>query len=213
MKTFLQTGASLSARDIAQGGGRLCSLCEKRFLITRVHGSGSTATSGFMLLEILIVVIIIGILGMAVMPQAQSLIRETKLNGATGELVTALEYAADLAVTYQRPFGVKAAAGSTVFSVFDARHKSDPVAHPSETPPGTAFGVVINPFDKKWYLKDFLTLPSYHGALISVAPASGEIVFYPAGHSSELSSTFVVSFGTDARTVTVNGVTGRIAVQ
>jgi type II secretion system protein H len=174
---------------------------------------GSAAPRGFSLIEILIVVMIVGILGMAAIPQIQSLVREAKLSGAMGELVTALEYAADLAATYQRPFGVKAAGGSTVFSVFDARYKSDPVAHTNETPPVTAFGVVINPVDKRWYSLDFRALPHHEGALISTAPARGEVVFYPAGHCSELSSTFVVSLGTDTRTVNVNGVTGRITVQ
>ena len=106
---------------------------------------------------------------------------------------------------------MKAAGGSTVFSVFDARYKSDPVAHTNATPPVTTFGVVLNPVDKRWYALDFRT--NYQGALIRAAPPSGELVFYPAGHCSAVASTFVVSLGTDAKTVTVNGVTGRITVQ
>ena len=175
--------------------------------------AGCAAVRGFTLIEILIVVMITGILAMAVMPQVQSLIRETKLNGATGELVTALEYASDLAATYQRPFGVKSTAASTLVSVFDVRYKSDAVAHTNATPPVTTFGVVINPVDKRWYSIDFRALPNYQGALISAAPPSGEVVFYPAGNCSALANTFAVQCGGDTRTVTVNGVTGRIAVQ
>ena len=174
---------------------------------------GCSAIRGFTLFEVLIVVMIIAILGMVVTPQIQSLIGERKLNGAAGELVTALEYAADLAATYQRPFGVKSTGGSTVFSVFDERYKSDPLAHTNETPPVTAFGVVINPVDKKWYTIDFRTLPTLEGARISTAPPSGETVFYPAGNCSALTNTFVVSFRTDAKTLKVSGVTGRITVQ
>jgi type II secretion system protein H len=175
--------------------------------------AGQEAIHGFTLIEILIVIMLISILSLAVMPEIQSLVRESKLNGATGELVTALECAADFAVTFQRPFGVKATSGSTSFSVFDARYKSDPVAHSNETPPVAAFGVVLNPIDKQWYTLDFRTLPNLSGVRISAAPASGELVFYPAGHCSALTSTFVVSSGTNAKTVTVNGVTGRLVVQ
>ena len=177
------------------------------------RGANRAATGGFTLLEILIVVMIIGILGMAVMPQVQSLMQETRLSEATGELESALEYAADLAATYQRPFGVKAAGGSTVFSVFDARYKNDAAAHTNATPPVTAFGVVMNPVDKKWYTIDFSALPTLGGVVISTAPPSGETVFYPAGNCSALTNTFVVSLGTDADTLNVNGVTGRITVQ
>ncbi len=177
------------------------------------RGSGFVVEGGFTLMELLIVVMIVGILGLAVVPQIQLLIQEARLNGAAGELVTALEYASEQAAAYQRPFGVKVTGNSTTFSVFDVRYRNDPTAHPTETPPVTAFGVVMNPVDKRWYTLDFQNLPHLTGTLISTAPPLGEIVFYPAGHCAALVNTLVVTYRTSSRTLTVNGMTGGVAVQ
>ena len=171
----------------------------------RRHGGGRVG--GFTLIDTLIIVAIIAILAMLAVPALQSLIADTRLNAAAGELLSGLGYAADLAVIHQRPFGVRASAGSMSFSVFDARYRNDSSAHTAEGPPTTAFGVVLNPIDKKWYSRDL------DGVVISVAPTAGEVLFYPNGNCSGPSNTLVVTYGGDTRTVSVNGVTGRITVQ
>jgi hypothetical protein len=75
------------------------------------------------------------------------------------------------------------------------------------------YGVVLNPVDKKWYMLDFDTTHPYEGVSINSAPASGGMIsFYPDGHSSVSDSVFVLGFGGEQRTITVDGTTGRINV-
>lgn len=149
------------------------------------------------------------------------MVTETKLNEATGELVSGLQYAGNLAVKYQRPFGLKALEANVNgnwFRVFDYRYKDDTIPHhdcfpdPACDPPVDAYGVVLNPFDKKWYQKDFDTMKTYEGVSITSVPAGGQIRFYPDGHSDSSDNTFVLSLAGNQRTITVDGTTGRISV-
>ena len=167
---------------------------------------------GFTLLDTLIVILILGILGVIVVPQFYSMASEAKLNNAAVELVSALEYARSLAVQYQRPFGLKADVTGNWFRVFDNQYKDDPGSHHGFDPPVDAYGVVINPFDKKWYLIDFDGMDTYKGVSINSVPAGGEIRFYPDGHSASSDNTFVLDLEGSQRTITVNGTTGRVSV-
>ena len=74
---------------------------------------------GFSLLDLLIVIMIIGIIGVLVTPPIHSMIDEARLNEASGELVSGLQYARSLAVTHQRPFGLLADTGGNWFRGFD----------------------------------------------------------------------------------------------
>lgn len=169
---------------------------------------------GFTLLDLLIVIMIIGVLGVLVIPQFHSMVSESKLNEAAGELVSGLQYAGNLAIQYQRPFGLEADVGGNWFKVFDTAPYPDdvPPARPDNKPPVDADGVVLNPVDKKWYIKDFDTMKTYEGVHIDSVPPGGEIRFYPDGHSSSSDNTFVLSLAGNQRTITVNGTTGRISV-
>lgn len=162
---------------------------------------------GFTLLEVIIVLTIVAIVAMLVLPQFESMINESRLNAAAGELVSGLEYASNLAALYERPFGIRASVGGTNFTVFDARYKSDAAAHTAATPPVTGYGVVVNPADRKWYSCDL------QGAAITAAPTNGEVLFYPMGHCAVSSNVVVVAYRSRTRTLTVNGLTGRVAVQ
>jgi type II secretion system protein H len=170
---------------------------------------------GFTLVDLIIVVLILGVLVMIAIPQFQSIVAESKLNGAAGELVSGLQYARNLAVLYARPFGLKADVSENRFNVFDTDPYPDdvPPARPDNKPPVDADGVVLNPMDKKWYRKDFDTMNTYEGVRITSAPAGGQLLFYPDGHSSSSDSTFVLNLAGDQRTITVNGFTGRISIQ
>lgn len=150
---------------------------------------------------------------MMIVPQFGSMISEAKINGAAWELVSGLEYAESLAIEYQRPFGVKADTSGNWFRVFDNRYKSDAGTHYSDDPPTDAYGVVLNPFDKTWYTTDFDTMDMHDGVAITSVPAGGELVFYPDGHSASSNSTFVISYDDEQKTITVDGITGRVSVQ
>ena len=167
---------------------------------------------GFSLLDLLIVIMIIGIIGVLVTPPLHSMIAEARLNEASGELVSGLQYARSLAVTHQRPFGLLADTGGNWFRVFDYRFRNDANTHHGETPPVDTYGVVLNPFDKNWYRVDFDTTQTYEGVSIDSAPSGGMISFYPDGHSSISDSTFVLSYDGDNRTISVDGTTGRITI-
>ena len=168
---------------------------------------------------------IIGVLGVLIIPQFHSMVSETKLNEATGELVSGLQYAGNLAIKYQRSFGLEANDAENWFRVFDYRYKDDTNPHhhdcwpdPACDPPVDAYGVVINPVDKKWYIKDFDTMKTYEGVHITSVPGGGENVeihFYPDGHSScpaDPDNTFVLSLGDDKIAIAIDRITGRISV-
>ena len=157
---------------------------------------------------------ILGVLGTLITPQFNSALTEAKLNEAAAELISGLQYAGSLAVKYQRPFGVKATveASGNWFRVFDDQYKADSSPHHTFDPPVDAYGVVLNPMDKKWYTKDFDTMKTYEGVKITSVPAGEEISFYPDGHSGSSDKTFGLSFGGEQRTITVNGTTGRVSV-
>jgi hypothetical protein len=124
-----------------------------------------------------------------------------------------LEYAQNLAITHQRPFGLKAEVEGNTFRVFDNQYKADPNPHHSGDPPVDAFGVVLNPLDKKWFERDFDTMNEFSGVKIMSTPAGGEICFYPDGHTNSLEGMYTLGYGERKRSISVDGMTGQIAVQ
>ena len=165
--------------------------------------------AGFTLLDSLMVIVILGIVGMAIIPQFQGMVQETRLNEAAAELVSGMQYAGSLAVRYRRPFGFQADAAGHWFKIYDNRYAADADAHTADDPPVTALGVVLNPLDKSWYVHDFDDMENYR----AVTFTSAQIAFYPDGHSAASNTTVTVSLGGIQRTITVDGATGRISVQ
>lgn len=168
---------------------------------------------GFSLLDLLIVLMILGIMGVILAPQLYSMMTEARLNEAAREMVSGLQYAQSLAVTHQRPFGLKADVDGNWFRIFDYQHRDDSNPYHDETPPVDGYGVVINPLDKNWYIVDLDTSHTYEGVNLNAAPTDGTISFYPDGHSSSDDSSFVLTYGGDTRTITVDGTTGKIRVE
>ena len=167
--------------------------------------------AGFTLVDLLIVILILGIVGMAVIPEFHTMAAASKLNEATADLVDGLHYARNLAVQYQRPFGLYAVVEGNVFTVFDFQHRGDASPHHDCEPPVAPFGVVLNPVDKKWYVKHLTSL--HEGVSIDSVPAGGgHVIFYPDGHSNFSDSTFVLGLGAAQKTITVSGTTGRVSV-
>ena len=164
---------------------------------------------GFTLVDMLIVIAILGIIGMAVIPQLQGMIQETRLTEATAEIVSGMQYAENLAIRYRRPFGFQADAAGHWFKVYDSRYAADAAAHATDDPPVTSYGVVLNPLDKSWYQHDFDDMENYR----AVSFTSAQIVFYPDGHSAASNTTVTVSLGGRQKTIKADGATGRISVQ
>jgi len=165
---------------------------------------------GVSLFDMLIVIIILGIVGIAVIPQLQGIVEETKLNEATAELVSGIQYAENLAIRYRRPFGFQANAAEHWFQIYDNRYHTDSAAHTDQDPPVTSYGVVLHPLDKNWYKRDFDEMENYRGVTFTIA-SSDTIVFYPDGHSAAVNTTITVSLGDRQKTITVDGTTGRIS--
>ena len=198
--------------------------------------NASDNRNGFTLLDTLLVLLILGIVGMATMPRFSAMISEAKLNGAATELVSALEYAKSLTVRYQKPFDVRAYRydyfdpKANQFVVRDVQYIADTGLHLDAIPPVYTHGRVFNPFDKKPYIIDFndiqaalvgVIMPQrqYEGVDIVSVPGGGTdgiVQFYPDGHCSDPAgpaNTYVLSYAGSQKTITVEGATGRIIVQ
>ncbi|MGD8372350.1 MAG: hypothetical protein PVF76_03475 [Syntrophobacterales bacterium] len=175
--------------------------------------TGRELEKGFTLLDVIIVIMILGILGVLLTPHMHSMITQARLNDAAAELVAGIQYARDLSVTHQRVFGLTADVGGNWFKVVDHKYKDDANPHHDSVPPVDTYGLLLHPVDKTWYSKDFDNSATHEGVSIDGVPASGAIFFYPDGHSSEGDSVFVLAFKGNQKTITVDGITGRISVQ
>jgi len=171
---------------------------------------------GFTLLDSLIVIVILGIISVVVVPQFQGMVQETRLTEAAAELVSGMQYAGNLAVRYRRPFGFQADAAGHWFKIYDNHYAAltpaEAAALTAADPPVTAYGVVLNPIDKSWYLRDFDDMENYRAVTFTITP-SATIVFYPDGHSGNSNTVVTVSLGGRQRTIEVDGATGRISVE
>ena len=184
---------------------------------------------GFTILDLLIVIIILGVMAMMVLPQIGAFANQSKINSAAWELVSALQYAQTMAIEYQRPFQVKVyrVSDRNQFLVKDNQYKDDATAYPNNDPPIYSYGRIYNPIDKKPYIIDFddvqsaiagevSTREEFRGVTIDSVPGGGndaEIVFYPDGHSGNSDSVVVMSLGSETRTVTVDGFTGKVTAE
>jgi len=206
-----------------------------RFTVSRTIRSSnalkvlSFTDRGFTLLDLIIVVMILGVMSMLILPQIGSMANQSKLDSAAWELVSAFQYAQTMAIEYQRPFQVKVfrASSRNQFSVKDHQSESDASAYPGSDPPLYTYGRIYHPVDKKPYIIDFddvesgvagevSTREEFRGVTIDSVPGGGddaEIVFYPDGHSGNSDSEAVVSLGSETRTITVDGFTGKVTVE
>jgi hypothetical protein len=158
------------------------------------------------------VIVIAGILTMATVPPLQSAFTTARLNGACTELASGLQYAANLAVRYQRPFGLFADTAGNGFCVYDVRYRSDVEPHPGAEPPVDRGGIVLNPADRRWYDVRFGPSTPFDGVSLFEALPGPDIWFYPDGHATQGAYAFALRSGQAQRAVNVDGITGYVSV-
>ena len=106
------------------------------------HGS---AGSGFTLLELTIVVLILGIITMVALPAMNDFFTDETINAAADSIVTAIYYARTMAITTSADHGV----------VFDAASDSFRVMRAIGTPPDETYITVEQPVTKRDYAASF----------------------------------------------------------
>jgi Tfp pilus assembly protein FimT len=175
---------------------------------------------GFTLLDSVIVIVILGIIGMIIIPEFQGVIQETRLSEAAAEIVSGLQYAGNLAVLYRRPFGFRAPATGTSrrFEIFDNRDTTVCTDQVPDNPPMNAECVVLNPLDKNWYIRDFAEMENYRAFTFDIKRDDDDaliqsIVFYPDGHSDSSDITVTVDLSGRLKRIKVDGTTGRIRTE
>jgi prepilin-type N-terminal cleavage/methylation domain-containing protein len=176
-------------------------------------GRISLNQNGFTLIEILIIVMILGIIGMTGVPALTSVLGYSKLSSAGRIMVAAIETTASLSIRYKRPFQFQADVNTNTFQIKDTAPYPDDTAGTirlGNLPPVNADDIVFNTLAGTWYQVDFDTIGTVGGVLIDSGPAA--LTFYPDGHSAYADSVYVLSLGELSNTITINGITGRITV-
>jgi hypothetical protein len=171
------------------------------------------AHKGFSLVDLMIAMMLLGILVLSVPLLFGDLFAEKRLIQASTELVLGLDYARSLAVSRRRPFCVRANIGGNWFRVIDPLYATDPVPHHGNDPPISAFGLVLNPLDKQWYEVDFDLGEIHADITLTAVPVGNEVCFYPDGHTGSANTTMALTCAGTTRTITINGMTGKISVQ
>lgn len=170
--------------------------------------------SGFTLVDLLITLLLIGLFSMMAMPAFQDLAAGVKLDSATAELSSAIEYAGSLAVRYRRPFLVTIWRNRNRIRVIDSRFEHDLTNdHPDADPPVWKRGIVAHPVEKTRYVIDYDDIERFEGVDITAITGEEEIYFYPDGHCSTEATKIALAYGGGSRTVYIDGVTGRVTVQ
>jgi len=170
--------------------------------------------SGFSLTELLITLLLIGLFSLLAVPAFQDLASGMRLDSATAELSSALEYASSLAVRYRRPFRVDISLGENYVRVIDSRYENDKMNdHPDADPPVWKSGIVAHPVERTRYVIDYDDIERFEGVNISTISGAPSIYFYPGGHCSTEATEVAVTYGGDGRAVYIDGITGRVTVQ
>ena len=151
-------------------------------------------SSGFTLVELMIVVALLGIVLAIAVPSINSTLDEMKLDSAAQEIVTATHYVQSLAIKEGLVYEVKFSDGANKFSCRQG-------------------GTIINPLDKKDYEVDFDTEGHLQGVdIISASFFAGKLTFDSLGEASE-SGTVLLDYSGLQKTITVSAPIGRVTVQ
>ncbi|MBI5740460.1 MAG: GspH/FimT family pseudopilin [Nitrospirae bacterium] len=154
-------------------------------------------SSGFTLVEIMIVLLILGIVMSAAIPSMNSTLEGMKLDGAAQEVVYAIQYAQSVAIKEGTGHGVEFFPSEERFRCFN----------------NVTDITVLNPFDKKDYDVTLGNQRHVQGVnLVDATFGNKEIIFNALGEPSE-SGSVVLGYRDFQKTISVAAPLGRITVQ
>ncbi len=152
---------------------------------------------GFTLVEVMIVLLILGIVLAVAVPLMNSTLDGMELEGATSEVVSAIQYVQSLAIKEGVVYGVE-------FFPSENRFRCYKLAT-DET--------IYNPLDKKLYIVDFTAEGPLNGVDIVSADFGGmpEIVFNSLGEPSS-GGTIFLGYAGFQKTIMVSTPIGKVTV-
>jgi prepilin-type N-terminal cleavage/methylation domain-containing protein len=172
--------------------------------------------TGFSLLELMIVVLILGIIATTALPSLKSGVDQSRLAAATEEIVTALEYARLFALTTGTQSRVTIDATANTVWVQRFKNTANFLGAEAQLPKadveGGSFLTMTHPFNRgASYYTVFSDEDRFDGVDIasSVFGAGNFITFGALGVPSS-SGTVTLSLGSKLVTIAVNGTTGRV---
>ena len=179
---------------------------------------------GFTLLEVVIVVLVLGMVATIVFPQLAASLSGARLDGATDEVLTAVQYAQERAASSGNPWRVTFDADRETISVSYARfdHLEDlfDTGRPQNSVDDfkddkTSYLVADRPNMKaKPYTVDLRSDLNFKGVdLISAAFNGDELLEFNAGGTPVSGGTVTLGFGGKIRVLTVATLTGQATVQ
>ncbi len=145
-----------------------------------VEDSPKNLRPGFTLLEMMVVLLVLGIILATAVPAMNDSLRERRLDAAAEEVVMALEYAQNLAMTHQGTlYGVEFFPDRNAFRCYEDN--------------GGAKTTMLHPVDKKPYEIDFDLIPPYRGVDLSHTSLGGSNLtsFDPFGNGSNTGKVFL----------------------
>jgi len=155
-------------------------------------------SSGFTLVEIMIVLLLLGIVLSAAIPSMNSTLDGMKLDGAAQEVVYAIQYVRSLSIKEGTGYGVKFFPDTNNFECYDT----------------DTDGVILNPVDKKPYEIDFDAEGHLQGIdLVSAALGGNQVVEFNSLGELSVSGSVVLGYSGARKTVNVSAPLGRITVQ
>ncbi|MBI2432720.1 MAG: GspH/FimT family pseudopilin [Candidatus Hydrogenedentes bacterium] len=178
---------------------------------------------GFTLLELVITLLILGIVAAMAVPLLASSLNESKLDGATSAVTTALEYARLKAMSNGRNFQVVFDTTNEDLTVeeYQYDHLSQ-LQNPSQTQLqgdwvdfASSYGNAPDPLDPDSlndYIVSFKTEQAYLGTdLLSASFGGSDTITFDTVGTPSAGGTAVVQLGGLQRTITVNATTGQVS--
>ena len=153
-------------------------------------------SSGFTLVELMIVVALLGIVLAIAVPSINSTLDEMKLDSAAQEIVTATHYVQSLAIKEGVEHGVQFLLLTDTFKCYR----------------NVAGNIILNPINKKLFVVDFAAEGHLQGIdLVSTSLTGNRLEFSNLGEPSE-SGSILLGYAGFQKTITVSALLGKVSV-